>query len=281
MSWMFKCAPRAILGLAFVLGSAVAQAANVAFWSDEYGPELAASLTPPHTVTAVTQAEIDSGALSAYDVLLLGHLTRTTLTAATCDRIKAFLAAGKGVVTEWNGATLIFNSTPESYHPMQPSCALMAGSAVDGDSTFGSGVPIAVVDAANPLVAGLPSSFDMGRGSEFVWQITGHGPEWKVAATFNGNGTTFPAVMSTRLAGGGCLALSPFDYFDASDAGGTQQASMERLLANMVGWAANRAYCRAVPAEAITAVPTLSPTMLVLLSAMAAGLMAFRRRKRG
>lgn len=257
-----------------------AQAANVAFWNDSYSASSFAALNAAHTVTQVTTANIDSGALSSYDVLVMGHVNPADSTATTCTAIQTFLAAGKGVVSEWNNATLLFQPAPGAYYAMTNPCNLFAGTASGGKNTFGSDVPIQITMPASPLVAGLNSPFSMADGSEFVYELTGLGPEWTVAATFDGGGTTYPAVLSAVRSGGGCVALSPFDYFDARNAGGSAQSNMETLLNNMVAWAARGPVScgRAMPA-AVQPVPTLEAPLLAVLAGLMAGLGWLRRRR--
>ncbi|MFD2376288.1 hypothetical protein ACFSTJ_00875 [Ottowia pentelensis] len=135
---------------------------------------------------------------------------------------------------------------------------------------------------ASPLVTGLSSPFAMGGGSEFVYELTGLGPEWTVAATFDGGGTTYPAVLSAVRSGGGCVALSPFDYFDVAGAGGTDQSNMETLLNNMVGWVARgSASCGGPvpPVSVVQPVPALEGPLLAALAGVMAGLVWLRRRR--
>jgi len=214
------------------LGSA--HAANIAFWSDEYSTFPAPSVAAANTVTNVSVSDIEGGALQNYDVLVVGHAYSNT--AETCAKISEFLAAGKGLITEWNVATLLFQPAPGAYYPVSNPCNLFAGTATGGQSDFGSDLPIQIVDPSSPLMIGLPNPFSMAGGSEFVYQLTGLAAEWSVAATFDGAGTTYPAVISAAPVTGGCIALSPFDYFDAAGAGGTAQSNMETLMGNMVNW---------------------------------------------
>jgi len=232
----------------FVLGHA--HAANIAFWSD-YSTFPAPTVAAGHTITNVSAADIDAGALESYDVLVAGHIGSNT--ATTCAKLTEFLASGKGLVTEWNGATLLFQPSPGSQEPATNPCNLFAGNATGGQSSFGSNLPLQIVDTASPLVVGLSNPFAMSGGSEYVYQLTNLGAEWSVAATFDGGGTTFPAVISAAPVTGGCIALSPFDYFDAGFDGGTPQANMEMLLGNMVNWVSRGASgCGAVSPPVLT-----------------------------
>lgn len=270
---------RGLTALALTMGVvAQAQAANVAFWSDESGVSNFPALAGAHTVTAVTTTDINAGALSAYDVLVMGHVDTDGPTASTCTALQTFLTAGKGVVSEWNNTTLLFQPAPGTYYAMDNPCNLFAGTASGGESDFGTDVPIQITVPASPLVTGLSSPFAMGEGSEFVYELTGLGPEWTVAATFDGGGTTYPAVLSAVRSGGGCVALSPFDYFDVAGAGGTDQSNMETLLNNMVGWAAACSGA-APPVAVVQPVPALEGPLLAALGSLMAGLVWLRRRR--
>lgn len=247
-----------------------AHAANIAFWSDEYPPSTVGFLSGTHTITAVTSANIDSGVLSSYDALLIGHLRPSgTISATTCGQIQTFLNAGKGLVSEWNGATILFPQTGSLYYPANMSCALFSG-AITGGEPFAYDTPITITTPASPLVTGLSSPFSMSDGSEFVHQISGYGAEWEVAGTSDLGGTVYPTIMAAKYANKGCVALSPFDYFDALGASGTAQSNAETLLTNMVNSVLNpQAGCGVQAAPTATMpVPTLSETMLWLLSAL-------------
>jgi len=122
-----------LTGLILTLGMAAqAQAANVAFWSVEFSVSDFPALEGAHTVTAVSTTDINAGALSTYDVLVMGHISPSEPTASTCAAIQTFLAAGKGVVSEWNHATLLFQPAPGTYYAMDNPCNLFAGTASGG-----------------------------------------------------------------------------------------------------------------------------------------------------
>ena len=240
----------------------VAQAANIAVWSPFGGsPDLPAG----HTYTAVSGADIDNGLLSSYDALLLGHIYNT-ISTTTCSQLQTFLNAGKGVVSEWNGATLLFTQTGSlPISPVNMSCTLFPGTVTGGNADFGSNLPITLAIPSSPLVSGLSNPFSMKSGSEFVFRIAGLGAEWTVAGTSDLGGTVYPTVMVAKYNGAGCVALSPFDYFDTLGAGSNSQI----LLSNMLNYVLNpqngcamRASSPAVP------VPALSNTMLWLLCAL-------------
>ncbi len=268
------------LGISLLVTSQ-AQAAKVAFWA-EHVPF--PSLGSAHTVTLVSTADIDAGALQNYDVVVAGHVPRGT--ANTCSRIAAFLAAGKGMVGEWNGATVLFHPSPDAYEPADIACELFAGLASGGGNTFGSELPIDITEPSSPLVAGLSNPFTMGEGSAHVYQLTGLGPEWKVAATFDGEGSSHPAVLAALRPDGGCVALSPFDYFDRDQETGTSRRNMEVLLENLVKWVdpragqCGRAMAAAPAATALKSVPTSGILGVLALSCLlaVAGLSRLARR---
>jgi len=277
-AWLARLGTAALM----LVASAQTQAANVAFWSPgSYSASQFPALGGAHTVTDVTTANIDAGALAGYDVLVMGHINQGDPTASTCTQLASFLAAGKGIVSEWNGATVLFQPAPGAYYPVTNPCNLFAGTASGGDDTFGTNLPINIVLPASPLVAGLSNPFAMAGGSEFVYRLTGLGPEWSVAATFDGAGTPYPAVLSAVRSGGGCVALSPFDYFDARSAGGSAQSNMETLLNNMVAWAARGpASCGRAPVAAVQPVPTLETPLLAVLAGVMGLCGAWLRRRR-
>jgi hypothetical protein len=266
--------------LVILLGTAGhSLAANVAFWSDQASLADFPALTAAHTVTAISSADIDAGALSAYDALVVGHVMINT--ATTCTEIANFLAAGKGVVGEWNAATVLFQPAAGAFLPVPVPCNLLAGNAEGGSADFGTDVPIQITNPASPLVAGLSNPFSMEGGSEFVYRLTGLGSNWNVAATFDGAGTTYPAVLSTTQAGG-CVALSPFDYFDAASSGSTARSNMETLLNNMVAVVlAGSSVCgkAAAPVAAAVPVPTMATPWLAVLAGLLGGLAWLRRRR--
>src|SRR4029078_2316001 len=63
-----------------------------------------------YTATAVTLTDIATG-LAGYDVLYVTHpYDGGGWSSAACSGIRNFLAAGKGVVLEWDASLLIFTS---------------------------------------------------------------------------------------------------------------------------------------------------------------------------
>ena len=256
-------------------------AANVAWWSQSQLSSMQPHLPTGNNYTQVTVSDINGGALAAYDALIIGHISPgDSITTATCSQLQSFLSAGKGLVSEWNGVTAIFPTAAGTYYPVSMSCNLFPGLVNGGDSNYGSNNAIAISNPGSPLVAGLPNPFSMQDGSEFVYRITGYGTEWNVVGTSNLGGVSYPTVMAARYNGAGCVALSPFDYFDTVSSG----AEAKTLLGNMLGAVlGSQAGCGARPAAASAKpVPSQSDAMLWLLSALVliAATPSLRRRLR-
>lgn len=254
-------------------------AANVGWWLGEFSlSSVQADLPPGNNYTEVTISDINAGALASYDALVMGHVFPSSITTATCSQLQSFLSAGKGLVSEWNGVTALFPTAAGSFYPSSTSCALFSGLASGGASDYGSNNAIVITNPGSPLVAGLSSPFSMQQGSEYVYRITGYGTEWNVVGTSNLGGVSYPTVMAARYNGAGCVALSPFDYFDTV----SSNAEAKTLLGNMLGAVlGSQAGCGARPA-AVSAkpVPSQSDAMLWLLSALVlmAATPALRRR---
>ncbi len=211
-----------------LLGSASVQAANVA----TYGNVNPSQLPAPHTGAAVTLVDIETGALSGYDVFWIGHAAFSAgeWSAEACTALDTFLADGGGIVTEWNGLTMLFDSLdPGIYLPMDlPQCGFFTGSVGNGNN-LAADTPIDIVDPASPLVAGLTDPFVMAGGSQFFYTAGIDMAVWDVAAEFTGFGDTWPAVMSSSALGG-VVAVGVMDYQDVLP--GNANASI--LLGNLI-----------------------------------------------
>jgi hypothetical protein len=262
------------VGLAFAV--TLANAANVAVFSDEQSSEVSTALTVAgNTVTVVTEPQIAAG-LSAYNVLYMGH-NSAGLTPASCTAIASFVNAGGGVVTEWNGVYNLFtNDGANLYSAVGTKCALFAGSVGQGNSV-GSNTPVTFTNPGSPVFAGLASPLQLGGGSEFFYLVTGYDTAvWSVIATYNGWALTGnPAVMTASL-GAGKVVVGVFDFGDVLGA----DPNADRLLANMVGFAAGAVAPPPPPAAAVP-VPTMSAGLLAMLALMLGALgVATRRRVR-
>src|SRR6188474_1971332 len=86
-----------------------------------------------YTATAVSLIDIAAG-LAGYDVLYVTHpYDGGGWSAAACAGMRNFLAAGKGVVLEWDASLLIFTSLgPNIYVNAVPQCKMFAGVADRG-----------------------------------------------------------------------------------------------------------------------------------------------------
>jgi hypothetical protein len=246
--------------LAFLVAASPAVAANVAFYSSYFPPTI---VPAPHTATAVTLAQIEGGALAGYDVLLIGHVDGAAgnWSAAACTAVGNFLAAGGGVVTEWNGVDFLFDAQGGSiYFPMgAPQCGLFTGT-VDFGTSVGIGTPIDVINPASPTMTGLSDPFSMGGGSDYMYTVSGFGAEWTVDAQFTGHGGTWPSVMWANY-GAGTVVVGTSDFFDVlpGDATATQ------LLDNLITFADTGA----LVAVNIPTVGQFGLVLLVMLLALA------------
>ncbi|MEP7064142.1 MAG: IPTL-CTERM sorting domain-containing protein [Betaproteobacteria bacterium] len=266
--------------MAVVLAFAVtlANAANVAVFSDEESTPVSISLTSAgNTVTVVTEPQIAAG-LGAYNVLYMGH-NSSGLTPASCAAIASFVNAGGGVVTEWNGVYNLFTSDGANlYLGVGTKCALFAGTVGEGNAV-GTNTPVTITNPGSPVFAGLTSPLQLGNGSEYFYLVTGYDPAvWSVIATYNGWALTGnPAIMTASL-GAGKVVVGVFDFGDVL---GTD-ANADLLLANMVGFAAGAVAPPPPPPPVVAvSVPTMSPGSLAMLALMLGALgVAVRRRMR-
>jgi hypothetical protein len=209
--------------------SSAANAATVGMYGD-YGPGI---LPAPHTGDSLTLNDIETGVLNSYDVFWIGHAAYDSpaqWTQLACDQVESFLANGGGVVTEWNGLTMLFESVDAgSYFPMLgPQCGLFTGSMGAGDNV-GSDTPINVLNPGSPLMAGLSNPFSMGGGSQFFYTTGIDMNQWTVDADYTGHGGTWPAVMYSALAGG-MVVVGTMDYADVLP----ENATAATLLGNMI-----------------------------------------------
>lgn len=264
---------RRSMAVVLVFAAAIANAANVAVLSDEEGSTVSTSLTASgNTVTLVTVSQVEAG-LSAYNVLYMGH-NSAGLTPAACSAIATFVNAGGGVVTEWNGVYNLFTSDGANlYQGVGTKCALFAGTVGQGD-LLASNTPVTITNPGSPVFAGLTSPLQFAGGSEYFYLVTGYDTAvWSVIATYDGWAQTGnPAIMTASL-GSGKVVAGVFDFGDVL----TVNANADRLLANMVAFAAGAVAPPPPPAVAI-AVPAMSPAPLALL-ALVLGLLGVAARR--
>ena len=249
-----------LLGAVILVGLAsAASAANVAVYSNEYGPSV---VPAPHTATSVSLADIEGGALAGYDVLLIGHAAFDPgqWSATACTAVATFLASGGGVVTEWNGLSFLFSALGGNiYYPMaSPQCGYFAGT-VDYGTPVGANTPIDILNPASPTMTGLSDPFAMADGSEFIYTVSGYDPAlWTVDAEYTGHGGTWPAVMWSGALGG-LVVVGTTDYFDVLPG----DANATLLLGNMIEFANTGA-------PQGNAIPALGGAGMALLTALLA-----------
>jgi hypothetical protein len=275
------------------LASAIVQKGvvpSVAVYGFEYLQNTGAAINTlaanGYSATAVSLTDIATG-LPGYDVLYITHASDGGgWSVGACSGLRSFLAAGKGVVLEWDSSLLIFTSLgPNIGVHGSPQCALFAGVA-DRGQALGPNTPIKITDPTSPLVAGLVSPFSMGLASDYMYQITGFDTSiWKVSATYTGwGGSSNAALMYARYKDAGCIALGMmafgdngylYFYQDPSD------TSSHALFLNMIGTATpGQSSCRGALQQTLDLpIPALSPAMLVLLLAMIGGSAVLLRRR--
>lgn len=275
---MFDVGPRlarACLGFVLLALAPAAFALNVAVYgSSNY---VTAIQGGGNTATQITESQIEAGILS-YDVLMMGH--STDLTPAACTAIKAFLNAGKGVVTEWSDAYDVFTATgPNVTGVSGTQCALFTGT-VDYGGYVGTNTPLTITNTASPLVAGLPNPLALQGGSEYFFTISGFDTGvWSVVATFDGNTTTNnPAIMTATYNGAGRVVVGAFDYGDELGV----LANDNTMVNDFVAFAATGSAPPPPPPVVTVPVPALGAAALAALALMlaVAGFAAQRHRSR-
>ena len=173
--------------------------------------------------SAISVGEVQTGSLltNGYDVLVLGRIYYDLVPQAFVDAVTTFVNMGGGVVTEWDGASYLF----DGYHPTyrysttNPQSHLLLGQ-------IGSGYDLAyntplVKAADHPIWSGLPDQFSAFGGTEYFYTTYGYDTsQIDVIATYQGNGTSqfpnqqFPAVFVGRNVN---VVGMPFDWQDEPD----------------------------------------------------------------
>jgi hypothetical protein len=261
-------------------------AINVAVYGFEYPQNSGAAVNTleanGYNATQVMPSDIAAG-LAGYDVLYVTHaFDGGGWSAAACAGMKNFLAAGKGVVLEWDSSLLAFTSLgPSIYVNATPQCALFAGTA-DRGTSVGFNTSITITDASSPLVAGLSSPFAMGAASDFMYQITGFDTAiWKVSATYSGWGVpNNMALMYGRYKDLGCIAIGTMAY---GDDGYSLLLDMSSriLFLDLIGTVTPGANsCHGALQSTSFTIPATSPAALVILLAMLGGSGMLMRRRR-
>lgn len=226
-----------------------------------------------YTATAVTLTDIAAG-LAGYDVLYVTHpFDDGGWSPAACSGMRNFLAAGKGVVLEWDASLLIFTSLgPNIYVNATPQCAMFAGVADRGQSV-GFNTPIKITDAASPLMTGLVGPFAIGAASDYMYQITGFDTSiWKVSATYAGwGGLNNVSLAYGRYQGAGCIAFGTAAFAD-NGYSDVLDSSSRLLFLNMIATVQpGQSNCRGALKPLGWEIPASSPLTLLLLVAMVCG----------
>ena len=279
---------RIAVGLVVLVGAAVSPLAAgtvVGVYGFEYPQNTGAAINTlsanGYTATTVSLTEIAAG-LAGYDVLYVTHpYDGGGWSAAACSGMRDFLAAGKGVVLEWDASLLIFTALgPNVYVNATPQCKMFAGVADRGQSV-GFGTAIRITDTASPLMIGLVGPFAMGAASDYMYQVTGFDTSiWKVSATYTGwNASNNASLVYGRYQGAGCVAFGTSAFAD-NGYNDVLDLSSRRLFLNMIATVSpGPNNCRDALVPLGWAIPTSSPLTLLLLAAMvcASALLLYRQ----
>lgn len=164
-----------------------------------------------HNAVMVSESDILAGVLSDYDLLVMAHLGNSASIVQT--EVEEFVSAGGGLVTEWNGSTVLFSSIGANpYGVVEPQWNWYAGE-IDYGSYVGTGTPVDIIDVAHPLAFNLPDPFSAGGATEFFYTLLGYTSELDVVAQYTGHGGTWPALM-TGSYGTGSVVIQLFDSGD-------------------------------------------------------------------
>lgn len=255
----------AAAALLLVLLAGTAHAANVAVLDTEYDGAILAGSS--HTVTTLTQAQVEAGqlALGNYDVLVIGH-TDSGMNATVCSNISSFVQAGGGLILEWSAVEVAFDNFEVGvYNTHEPHCGFFLGNIGEGGSV-GADTPIDILINDHPIVAGLSDPFSMGGGSDFMYTISGYEAPWSLVAEYDGHSATWSSIM-TRAWGNGLVIVATMDFFDVLPG----NANAETLMENMIA--------AAVAGPAVSAeIPALSTSALVALALALVAAVIFRLR---
>jgi hypothetical protein len=281
----FRTTALLIVALVSAALSPVAAGTTVGVYGFEYpqnaGDAINTLSANGYTAASVTLTDIAAG-LAGYDVLYVTHpFDGGGWSSAACSGLRKFLAAGKGVVLEWDASLLIFTSLgPNIYVNATPQCAMFAGVADRGQSV-GFNTPVKITDAASPLTTALISPFAMGAASDYMYQITGFDTSiWKVSATYAGwGGQNNVSLAYGRYQSAGCVALGTMAFADNGYAD-VLDSSSRILFLNMIATVKpGQNNCRGALVPLSWAIPASSPLALLLLAAIICGsaLLLYRR----
>ena len=266
--------------LAVVFSGTPAQGAtvNVAAFTQESYATLLDSInnTQGMTATDLSAADIESGALlsGGYDVFLLSR-NYMGVSQTFADNVDAFVRAGKGLVSEYDGYTMLWTENHSSLRNIMntksnPRLGYLEGE-VGGGGSLGSGT-LLTKQMDHAVWAGLPDSFGADGGTDFFFTAYNYDPAaFNVVATFHGDGSSefpdqdFPAVIVSdtyNVVGMG------FDYSDnAAD------PNLYALYTNVLNFAGTRSL------PITEEVPEPATGIFALTGLLVSGLVA-RRRKR-
>ena len=172
--------------------------------------------------SVITAGQVTAGELvtQGFDVVVVGRdYLDNSVSQPFVDAITSFVEMGGGIVTEWDGVSILFDGFHPTYryNPLLPQSDLLSGQ-VGGGNDVNFATPITKV-ANHPIWAGLPDQFSAGGGTEYFYTIYNYDPlQIDVIATFQGNGTvefpsqSFPAVFVGREFN---IVGIPFDWQDA------------------------------------------------------------------
>jgi len=189
----------------------------------------------------LTYREMEDGALTSgnFDALFVGRFPNG-LSDAALAAIEGHVLAGRGLVTEFSGAILLFSSAaPGLRFADLPQTGWFTGS-VGGGHRLGDAVPVQIVDRTSPLMQGISTPFSALSATEFFFTLYTEDPNLRTVATFRGDGSehfparAFPAAMEGRVCDAPVLILT-FDYQD-----NPADPAIRRLITNAAAVAAGR-----------------------------------------
>lgn len=228
---------RVAISAFLILWSGAIFAANVAVLNVTSGSSSIVSnlTTAGHTAATVTQAEVTGGALSGYDVFIMGrNWCCDNHDDAYRDAVVNFVNAGGGLLTEWDDYAFLFDGYDSTF---RYSDTLPQGGFINGDVGGGSSDSI-VLDKVmdHPIWGALPDTLSVG-GVDFPYTTYNYDlGDWDVVASMTGSGSAnFPAQVFPAIIAGRTLPVvgMAFDWGDAAnqeDIVGLYLRSVEYLL---------------------------------------------------
>lgn len=269
LKWVVACGAMLIAGVgqvhAGIINVGVLQGLN---------PDIRTNLqNAGMNATTLSITDIENGILNtaSFDTFMMGRVYIRTLPVSQSfvDNVSAFVNAGGGLVTEWDGAALLWSGYHSTYRydSSYPQAQLFTGT-IGAGQALQTGTNIhKIVD--HPILADLPTNFSAHGGTEFLYTSYGYDDvnEIEILATFQGNGTTnfpdqaFPAVFVGRSLN---VVGIPFDFQDNPN-----DPNLKKLYTNAVTWSAT---------NATATLPEPSSLALFGLGAAGMAVAVFRRR---